>query len=449
MEKRRKVSVAVTALALLALSSVVASAASAAKAPPTVIKVLTIGYPNNTTTDPATGLTEPGIQTLQSEFNKANPSISLQIINIPWGTGSTSYSLKTDAMIKTNAACIYEMPNALTYGRDGDLVNLNTLIAKDPHFKNVWGSALKYNESWGPKNPHSLFYLPDNTGIRVINWDAKLFKDYKVPPLSTHPTLAEIARDAAKMTGKDPVTGQQTYGYWYQGEYAVWQFMAIGDAMGAKWGRVNSNGTLKINWNTPKYLKALDYFVKLSKYAPKGALASDTMPNGFMTNQNVVAIIPEGEQDYIIPPLTANPSLGNRFRTSYNLKGPNGHGGLNAVSPMSIASSCPDKQAAWTALKWLAGSKQAEKFYFDSDGRLPAITNDKSLLPTLSKVKDIGAILGQVQQADAPYPWASDTPRFALQTALQGALAGTLTPKQALQQAQKKTVQWLHQQKPS
>ncbi len=450
MHKKRRIPIAVVAVAIITLASVFASAASSAGGgTQTVVKVMTIGYPNNTTTDPVTGAKVPGIGELQSAFEKANPSIDLQIINVPWGSGSTSYSAKTQAMIQSNGACLYEMPDAQTYGREGDLVNLNTLIASDPHFKNVWGSALQYDTSWGPKSPHSLFYLPDNTGIRVINWDAQIFKDYGVAPLPEHPTLQEIQADAIKMTGTDPVTHQQTYGYWYQGQYAVWQFMAIGDAMGASWGHTNANGTLTINWDTPKYLKALQWFVQMAKYAPKGALASDAMPNGFLTNQNVVAIIPEGEQDYFIPQLTADPSLGDRFRTSYNLKGPNGHGGLNAVSPLAMASSCNNKPAAWTALKWLAGSPQAAQFYFVSNGRLPAITNDTKLLPGLSKVKDIGAILGQVQQADAPYPWASDDPRWDLQTALQGALAGTLTPQQALAQAQKKTEQWLAQQKPA
>jgi ABC-type glycerol-3-phosphate transport system substrate-binding protein len=449
MHRKRTISLGAIGLAILALASVLAATASSAGSGQTVVKVMTIGYPDKTTTDPVTGAKVPGIGELQSEFEQANPSIDLQIINVPWGSGSTSYSAKTDAMIKSNGACIYEMPDAQTYGREGDLVNLNTLIASDPHWKNVWGDAITSDTSWGPSSPHSLFYLPDNTGIRVVNWDAQIFKDYGVPPLSQHPTLAEIARDAAKMTGKDPVTGQETYGYWYQGQYAVWQFMAIGDAMGATWGHANANGTLTINWNTPKYLAALKWFVKMSKYAPKGALASDTMPNGFLTNQNVVAIIPEGEQDYFIPQLTADPTLGNRFRTSYNLKGPNGHGGLNAVSPLAMAASCNDKPAAWTALKWLAGSPQAEQYYFASDGRLPATTGSANLIPALAKIKDVKAILGQVQQADPPYPWASDDPRWDLQTALEGALAGTLTPQQALQQAQKKTAQWLAQQKPA
>jgi multiple sugar transport system substrate-binding protein len=362
MHRKRRILLGLVAISILAVTSVAVSSARTSKQ--TVVKAMTIGYPDKDTKDAVTAATVPGIGHLRDAFEKANPSIDLQIINIPWGSGATSYSAKTAAMVNGNDACLYEMPDGQTYGREGKLVDLTTLIKKDRHFKNVWGAQLEISRSWGPSNPRSLFYIPNNTGVRVINWDAGIFKDYGVAQLSVHPTLQEIQEKAIKMTGTDPVTGQQTYGYWYQGKYAVWQFMAIGDAMGATWGHVNKDGTLTIKWNTPKYVQALKWFVMMSKYAPKGALASDSMPDGFLTDQNVVAIIPEGEQGYFIAPLIAHPELRARYRTSYNLTGPNGHGGVNTVSPLAMAASCANKQAAWTALKWLAGSPAAEKYYF-------------------------------------------------------------------------------------
>jgi multiple sugar transport system substrate-binding protein len=437
------------AISILAATTVAASSAKTSGGNQTVVKVMTIGYPDKDTKDAVTGATVPGIGQLRDAFEKANPSIDLQIINIPWGSGASSYSAKTQAMINGNDACLYEMPDAQTYGREGKLVDLTTLIKGDKHFNNVWGKQLAINRSWGPNNPKSLFYIPNNTGVRVINWDSTIFKDYGVAPLSEHPTLQEIQQKAMKMTGKDPVTGQQTYGYWYQGKYAVWQFMAIGDAMGATWGHVNKDGTLTIKWNTPQYLKAMKWFVMMSKYAPKGALASDTMPDGFLTDQNVVAIIPEGEQGYFIAPLIAHPDLRSRFRTSFNLTGSNGHGGVNTVSPLAMATSCGNKPAAWAALKWLAGSPAAERYYFQAAGRVPVTVGSAKLVPGLAQLPDANVIVGQPQQADPVYPWAAQDPRWAMQSALEGALAGTLTPEQALAQAQKKTDQWLAQQKPA
>ena len=112
-------------------------------------------------------------------------------------------SAKTEAMIQGNEACLYEMPAAPAYGRKGALVNLNDLIKADKDFKNVWGAQLQTAQSWGPNDPKSLFYIPDNTGERVVQWDAKLFKDWGVEPLSKNPTLDEVAASDVEVQHPD------------------------------------------------------------------------------------------------------------------------------------------------------------------------------------------------------------------------------------------------------
>lgn len=418
-------------------------------APPSgAVKVLLIGKPDQDTVDPVTGNTQPGIDKLKAMFEAAHPEIDLQITNIPWGSGSTGYGPKTETMIQAQEACVYHMPGASDYGKRGYLVNLDEFIKNDPSFKNVWGDSLAQWRGWGPGNPDNQWGVPYVGGNRVIHYDAQIFKDYGVDPLSDHPTLDEIQQKAAKMTGKDPVTGQQTYGYWYQGKYINWQFQAIAHAMGATWGKVNADGTWTINWNTPEYLKALQWLVMMNKYAPPGALASDSMPDGFLSDQNVVAIIPEGEPGYYLQPFISKPGLDQRFRTVYNLEGPDGRGGLFIADPLTMAASCSNKAAAWEVIKWLAGSPESQKYNFDAVGNMPAVTVDiaKTAIPQLGKLTDATAILDQNAHAEPHYPWASSQPRFSLQTAIEGALAGTLTPQAALEQAQKETDDWLKQQ---
>jgi ABC-type glycerol-3-phosphate transport system substrate-binding protein len=411
----------------------------------TPVTVLTIGYPDKDSTDAVTGTVSPGIGNLEAAFETANPTIDLVVTNIPWGEGATGYAPKTEAMIQANESCLYEMPGAAGYARRGLLADLSALIAADKDFKNVWGKQIETDKVWGP-TAKSLYYIPNNTGERVIHWDATLFANYGVEPLSKNPTLDEIAAKAKALTGTDPVTGQQTYGYYYQGKYAVWQFLSIAHAMGANWGSVDETGKMTVTWNTPEYLAALQWFVDMSKYAPSGALGSDGMPQGFLSDENVVAIIPEGEQGYFIQPLIANPELQKRFRSSFNLRGADGVGGVATISPMAMAESCTNKEAAWTALKWLAGSAESQKYYFDSNGRIPVSDNGAAALPQIASFPDGDVVLTQPQFAEAPYPWAADQPRWAMQTALEGALAGTLSPADALAQAQKETDDWLAQQ---
>jgi ABC-type glycerol-3-phosphate transport system substrate-binding protein len=413
-----------------------------------VVKVVLFGKPDQDTVDPVSGTTAPGVDKLKAAFEKAYPNIDLQIISSPWGSGATGYGPKTETMIQSQEACLYHMPGASDYGRRGYLQNLDTFIKNDSDFKNVWGGNLAQWRGWGPGNPDNQWGLPYVGGNRVVHYDAKLFADWGVEPLSEHPTLDEIATKAAKMTGKNPKTGEQNYGYWYQGKYINWQFETIAHAMGAKWGQVNADGTWTINWNTPEYLKALQWLVMMSKYAPPGALASDAMPDGFLTDQNVVAIIPEGEPGYYVTPFVSTAGLDQRFRTVYNIEAADGTGGLFIADPLTMAASCDNKDAAWAAMKWLAGDPESQKYNFEATGALPVI--DQALIapviPQLGKLTDAKAILDQNAHAEARFPWAGSQPRFALQSAIEAALAGTLTPEKALEQAQKETDDWLKQQ---
>jgi hypothetical protein len=298
-----------------------------------------------------------------------------------------------------------------------------------------------------PDNPNATLFLPAFTGVRVIHWDAKLFEDWGVEPLSEQPTVEEIQTKAAATTGINPVTGEENYGYWYQGKYTVWQFQALAHAMGANWGQVNDDGSWTVTWNTPEYLAGLNKFLELAEMAPEGALAADAMPQGFLTDQNVVSIIPEGEAGSFIQELiNSTDELRARFRTSYNLRGEDGLGGLSTTEMYTMAASCPNKLAAWEVLKFLTSDTDVQRYYFQEGGNLPTIEGGAELMPELEVLPDAEIIATEPGFEEARYPWAASEPRWALQTALEGALAGTLTPEQALEQAQAQTDAWLAQQ---
>ncbi len=411
------------------------------------VTAMLIGKPDEDTIDPVTGAPQPGVGQLEAMFEEAYPNIDLTIINIPWGSGATAYSAKTESMIQAQEACIYHMPGAFAFGRRGYLENLDPWMANDPTFADVWaGDNLEQWRGWGPGNPDNQWALPYSGGNRVIHWDSVLFEQWGIEPLSLHPTLEEIEEKAAAMTGINPVTGEQNYGYWYQGKYLNWQFQVIAHAFGATWGQVNADGTWTINWDTPEYLQGLEWLVKMSQYAPPGALAADVMPEGFLTDENVVAIIPEGETGYYLVPFITQPELQERYRTTYNIVGPDGKGGLFIADPLAMSTACPNKAAAWEVMKWLAGSAESQKYNFDAGGNLPVIEGAEDVIPALGALKDAEPILYANGLAEIRYPWASSEPRFALQAAMEAALAGTLSPKAALEQAQAETDAWLAEQ---
>ena len=409
------------------------------------VTVMLIGKPIEDTIDPITGADIPGVANLEAMFEEAYPNIDLTILNIDWGSGSTSYSAKTESMIQAQEACVYHMPGAFAYGSRGYLENLDPWMANDPTFADVWaGDNLEQWRGWGPGNPDNQWALPYSGGNRVIHYDAVLFEQWGVEPLSLHPTLEEIEEKAAAMTGINPVTGEQNYGYWYQGKYLNWQFQVIAHALGANWGQVNADGSWTIDWDTPEYLLGAEWLNNMKQYAPPGALAADVMPEGFLTDQNVVAIIPEGEPGYYLQPILSDKNLAERFRVSYNLKGEDGRGGLFAGLPLAMAASCPNKEAAWVAMKWLAGSPESMLFNFEAVGNVPVIIGGADAIPGLKDLpgNEGEIIVNQNATADAGYPWGGE-PRSALQDAIEAALAGTLSPKAALEGAQARTDVWL------
>lgn len=97
-------------------------------------------------------------------------------------------------------------------------------------------------------------------------------------------------------------------------------------------------------------------------------------------------------------------------------------------------------------MKWLTMSPESQKYNFDSGGNLPVIEGAAEAIPAIGQLTDADAILNQNAYAELRYPWASSQPRFSLQAAIEAALAGTLSPEQALKQAQKETDDWLAQQ---
>jgi ABC-type glycerol-3-phosphate transport system substrate-binding protein len=119
---------------------------------------------------------------------------------------------------------------------------------------------------------------------------------------------------------------------------------------------------------------------------------------------------------------------------------------VSTITPLAMAASCTNKDAGWTALKWLAGAPEAEAYYFQASGRLPSSDTGAQAVPAIAAFPDADVVLTQPQFAEALYPWAADQPRFSLQNAIEAAIAGTATPADALAQAQKETADWLAKQ---
>ena len=93
--------------------------------------------------------------------------------------------------------------------------------------------------------------------------------------------------------------------------------------------------------------------------------------------------------------------------------------------------------------KFLAGDRDVQRYYFQEGGNLPTVANGVELMPELAVLPDAEIIATEPSFTEPRYPWAASDPRWSLQAALQAAIAGTLTPEEALAQAQAETDAWL------
>ena len=135
---------------------------------------------------------------------------------------------------------------------------------------------------------------------------------------------------------------------------------------------VDDEGKMTINWNTPEYLKALEWFVDMAQVCPAGcARGRRHARRASSRDENVVAIIPEGEQGYFIQPLIANPDLQKRFRTSFNLSGADGVGGVATHFADGDGRELREQGRRLDGAEVARRQRRAQKYYFDSNGRLP------------------------------------------------------------------------------
>ena len=119
MHRKRRILLGLVAISILAVTTVAVSSAKTSGSGQTVVKVMTIGYPDQNTKDAVTGATVPGIGQLQSAFDKANRRSAADHQHpVGFGRAGATHP-KTTAMVSGVTRACTEMPDAQTYGREG------------------------------------------------------------------------------------------------------------------------------------------------------------------------------------------------------------------------------------------------------------------------------------------------------------------------------------------
>ncbi|UOQ44176.1 sugar ABC transporter substrate-binding protein [Halobacillus salinarum] len=405
------------------------------------IKVQMIGdFAMEDSTDPITGEKTKGVHVLKEEFEKQHPGAKVEFILMPW----EGYTEKTQAMLTSGEADVYQMPGVADFAPQGVLEPLAPYIEKDEDF-NLDIFIENQVEGWKALGPDSdelkIYGLPFLGDARFIAYDKKLFDQWGVDYLSDHPTMDEVAEKAKKMTGKNPETGEQNYGIWFRGDWSsAFTLIDTAEGQNGRWGTGFAWDEIKFEFNSKEMVNGLNWLLDMQDYAPKGLVSNQGSENWMTKDNNIAIMLNQGPGDTVKPAYAQG--LEDRIGIAQEFKNDEGRGGLFAGSPVAIAKDSKHKDLAWEWLKF-ATSDFAQKYVFEEMGLVPSVNSALEW----DSVKEQDLMLPVFDAMKTPwtprYPWGSAQPRFILTSEIESALTGKRDAQAALDKAQKESTEWL------
>lgn len=405
------------------------------------LKVQLIGdFKMDASTDPITGETVEGVQVLKEEFEKQNPGVNVEFIIMPW----EGYAEKTQAMLTSNEADVYQMPGIADFAPQGVLEPLQPYIDEDEDFNldifidnqvDGWKALGEGDEEL------DIYGLPFLGDSRFIAYDKQLFDEWGVEYLSEYPTMEEVAEKAKQMTGTNPVTGEENYGIWFRGDWSsAFTLINLAEGQDGRWGTGFAWEDIEFEFNSPEMLNGLEWMLEMQEIAPSGIVSNQGNEKWLTEENNIGIMLNQGPGDTIKPAYSQG--LGDRIGIAQEFKNADNQGGLFAGSPVVIAKDSENKDLAWEWLKF-STSDFAQKYIYEEMGLVPSI---KSALEWES-VQEAELMLPVFEAMSTPmtprYPWGSAQPRFILTSEVEAALTGERSAQEALDKAQKESTEWL------
>lgn len=148
-------------------------------------------------------------------YEAEHPNVELQLTGIPWDSWQaklTTVAAANQVDVVVHGASIVDIVEDLTpYAeKDGDFLD---------------GLLLKYSYRRADKSNYTELVptgIPITAAATSIMYDKKIFDDYGLDYPDETWTWEDVLDAAKKMTGTDPVTGEQTYGYYIDGASSDW-----------------------------------------------------------------------------------------------------------------------------------------------------------------------------------------------------------------------------------
>jgi len=340
--------------------------------------------------DPISGITYKGSYALKDMLEKKLPGVTVEFVMIPadnWIQKMETTILAGDADVGwyTNQV---QAPNWFVDHRD--------FMAKDPKFseadfeKTFTPGAKKYTR-YGtfdfPDKAGAIYGLPYDASAYYIVYDSQLFKQWGVQPLSLTPSFDEIRNAAQKMTGKNPVTGQDNYGIYLVARWSEWL------GVGANMYHVINIPDMDIRkLDTAKdvdYIKSsqtvLDYFqflLDMIKCAPAG-VTNETGYERFYTPDNNIGIMLDTSRTQVLYNYLAagDKSVTDRFVPVLLPRTGTGATSFPEIHKVAVTKTAKDPALAWEVVKTICLDKDVLNLLYANYafGNVPALMDTSGI----------------------------------------------------------------------
>jgi len=411
------------------------------------------GFSDTDTIDPITGIKALGLNSFEKILAEEIPDVSVDLVSIPWDgwiqkLEAMMTSGEADIGFYTNQVAVPDwFTNLIPYLESDSVLNLDNL---DKVFNAPALAYIPYKSFNYPEATNNIYGLPLTMNNYCIVYDTKLFDQWGVDYPTEDTTMHELVEMAKKMTGKNPVTGQQNYGAYLTSFWMEWYAISYDAVKSMKLDTMNIE-----DFDTEKYIEyikdspeVLEYFndmADLVASAPKG-ISTKSGNEKFLMENNDIAInfdVVSGSPAYLIAMYAGLDDITNRFKAiGIPVGQETGMQGFPEFFKLGVAKKAKNPDAAWKVLKTIMTNNKILNFYLMNYGKdkLPSVINTDGIetfdFPLNQYRKEYQSNTGFI--TDDYWTW-----RIALQKANNEIISSTISPMEAREKFYQDASKWV------
>ncbi|WFR59458.1 extracellular solute-binding protein [Anaerocolumna sp. AGMB13025] len=332
------------------------------------------------TTDLVTGIQLPGYDVVVKRWNELYPNVKLEIETSPWDNWK--------AVLQTSA--LSGDVDVLLHGSSITAIAepIGAYLDKNPEMEGMFSmlAMRRTEDNGGDFSKYIPYGLTVTANPLVVVIDKQIFEDYGVAVPEASWTFDDVTALSKKTTGKDPKTGNETYGISMLAAASanknyIWASRGF-DAPVFQFGKTLKE--TKADFTTDATKKVLNYITSLYAFSSPDYLEGlDTAVANTADNNLAMRITESPIDDYnkleaaglldrfMFVPLPAIQSGANAGNTSSHM------GDWN----MAICNTSKEKDLAWEFIKFMVTDEVVQQWLVDCN----SIPNNLSALPKLKE----------------------------------------------------------------